>query len=156
MKKFLRKIWDSVKQLFQKVDKSVDQLAPIAINIVQGVKTVVDGPVDDIVAAILKKAIPGVADDVIIDKVHQLVIKYVPEVLGRLLMIQSIASIPNPNDQLQAIVKQLRISPDEQKNIVYHNLATLILEKLADGKLTWGEAAVISEYVYQNKVKLKL
>lgn len=156
MKKFLTKVWAGVKNIFTKVDGSVDKLAPIAINIVQGVKTVVDGPVDDIVAAILKKAIPGVADNIIIDKVHELIIKYVPEVLSRLLMIQSIANITNPNEQLQAIVKQLRLSTDEQKNIVYHNLSTLILEKLADGKLTWGEAAVISEYVYQHQIKLKI
>lgn len=155
MKKFLRNIWSGVKKLFIKVDGSVDKLAPIAINIVQGIKKVVDGPVDDIVAEILKKTIPGVADDLLIDKVHDLIVKYVPEALSRLLMIQSIANLTNPNDQLQAIVKQLRLSSDQQKNMIYHNLSTLIIEKLADGKLTWGESAVISEYVYQNFVKPK-
>lgn len=153
MKKFFRKIWAGVKRMYGKlVDKTRD-VVPVAINIVQGVKTVVDGPVDDIVATILKRAIPGIKDDILIDKVHNLIIKYVPQALTRLMLIKDVANLTNPNDQLKAILAQLRLSSDEQKSIVYHGLATLILEKLADGKLTWGESAIIAEYYYENFTK---
>jgi len=153
MKRFFKKIWNGVKSLYNKlVDKTRD-LVPVAVNIVEGVKTVVDSPVDDIVAELLKKAIPGVKDDIIIEKVHGIIIKQVPVILSRLLMIDSIANIKDPNQQLQAIVKQLRVASDEQKNVAYHGLATLIIEKLSDGKLTWGESAMIAEYYYQNFTK---
>lgn len=155
MKKFFSKIWNGVKRLYDKLVDKTRELVPVAINIVEGVKTVVDSPVDDIVAELLKKAIPGVKDDIVIDKVHGIIIKQVPIILSRLLMIDSIANIKDPNQQLQAIVKQLRVSSDEQKNVAYHGLATLVLEQLSDGKLTWGEAAMISEYYYQNFTKPK-
>jgi hypothetical protein len=151
--RFLKRIWNGVKRLYNRLVNKSRELVPVAINIVEGVKVVVDSPVDDIVAALLKKAIPGVKDDIIIEKIHGIIVKQVPLILSRLLMIDSISNIKDPNEQLQAIVKQLRISSDEQKNFVYHGLATLILEKLSDGKLTWGEAVMISEYYYQNNYK---
>ena len=67
-------------------------------------------------------------------------------------MISSIAGMTDPNQQLNAIFANLKLSSDETKAIVYRGLAALILQKLSDGKLTLAEAGDIAEYYYQNVV----
>lgn len=112
-----------------------------------------DGPVDDVILSIIKNAIPGNADDVLIDKVHKTVQEWVPKILLELNLVNSIANIEDTNEQLKAILAQLKLSSDETKNIFYHGIASLILEKLSDGKFDWTDATAISEYYYQHQVK---
>ena len=46
--------------------------------------------------------------------------------------------------------------PNEQiSGAFYHSLASLILEKLSDGKLTWSESVLIAEFYYKNKIEKK-
>lgn len=155
MKKLIARIWSSIKNVYSKITEKTRQWVPVAINVVEAVKTVTDGPVDDVVLAIVKKAIPGQADDVIIDKVHSTVVKWLPVVLMQLQMIDSIAKIENQNEQLIAIINRLKQASKETQAIVWHGLAALILEKLSDGKLSWSDSAAIAEYYYQNIQKQK-
>lgn len=150
MKKLLQRIWAFIKLMFDKTEDETKKYVPIAIGIVQGIKKVVDSPVDDIVFNILRSAIPGEADDIIINKVKSVIEKWVPKLLKELIIIDSIANIEDPNEQLKIILAQFKLSSSETKNIVYHGLASLIIEKLADGKLTWSESVAISEYYYKN------
>lgn len=146
-------IGNFLRSLFAGLNKGVKKLVPIAIAIVQGVKTVMDSPVDDVIAEIIKKAIPGKADDVLIDKITVTVQEWIPKILLELKLIESINNIEGTNEQLKAILNQLKLSSDETKNIVYHGLATLILEKLADGELSWSDSIMVSEYYYKNVLK---
>lgn len=151
--KFLRKLWASIASLFHKVDDEVKILVPIAIRIVQGIKNVMDGPVDDVVLSIVKAAIPGDADDQLIDRVHKTVEEWVPKILLQLNLVNSITQTEDVNEQLKAILAQLKLASDETKNIVYHGIASLILEKLSDGKFDWTDATAVAEYYYQHEVK---
>ncbi len=153
MKRLFRSIWKGVAKAYNYLRGRTKEMIPIAIKIVDGIKKVMDSPVDDIILSIIKDAIPGTADDILIDKVTKVVEKWVPKVLIEMQLIQSIAGIENTNDQLQAILDQLKLSSEETKNIIYHGLASLILEKLSDRKLTWTEATAISEYYYKNILK---
>lgn len=153
MKKLIKKIWDGIKNLWNKVVDKTRDMVPVAINVVEAIKSVIDTPVDDILAEIVKRAIPGTADDFIVDKVRLTIEEWVPRILTQLIIIDGIANIDNPNDQLKAILEKLKLADDETKNIVYHGLASLILEKLSDEELSWSDAAAISEYYYQNFVK---
>lgn len=153
MKKFLKKIWDGIKNLWNKVVDKTRDMVPVAINVVEAIKAITDSPVDDVLAEIIKRAIPGTADDIIVDKIKRTIEDWVPRILTQLVIIDGIANIDDPNEQLQEILKRLKLAEDETKNIVYHGLASLILEKLSDEELSWSDAAAISEYYYQNFVK---
>jgi hypothetical protein len=150
MKKFFKKIWRGIARAYNYLRGRTREIVPVAIKIVEGVKKVMDSPVDDIVLSIIKDAIPGTADDIMIDKVTKYVKKELPHTLVQLRVIKSIAGIDDPNEQLKAILAELKLSSDEQKNEIYHSLSALILKSLSDGKLTWSESVVISEYYYKH------
>ncbi|HJU45518.1 MAG TPA: hypothetical protein VJ647_01990 [Chitinophagaceae bacterium] len=151
--KFLRRLWAAIASLFHKVDDEVKMWVPIAIRVVQGIKRVMDGPVDDVILTIVKTAIPGDADDKLIDKVHRTVEEWIPKVLLQLNLVNSIADTEDVNEKLKAILAQLKLSGDETKNIFYHGIASLILEKLSDGKFDWTDATAVAEYYYQHEMK---
>jgi hypothetical protein len=112
-----------------------------------------DSPVDDIITSILKVAIPGDADDILIDKITAVVKEWIPKILLELKMVEAVANIEDQNEQLAAILGQFKLSSDESKNIFYHGLCSLILEKLSDGKIDWSDSVVISEYYFKNIAK---
>lgn len=155
MKKTIQKLWAWVKWLWLSLDKEIEKYVPAAINIVEGIKKVMDSPVDDIVLAIVKTAIPGTADDILIDKIKFLVEKNLPTILLNLKLINDIANIDNPNEQLKAILAELKFPNEQVAGAFYHSLASLILEKLSDGKLNWSECVLISEFYYKNVLKGK-
>ena len=153
MKKFIQRVWGAIISLYEKLTNKAKFYVPVAINVVEAIKSVMDSPVDDIVAEIVKRVIPGIKDDIIIDKAREVIQKWVPKILLELKLVDSIANIEDPNERLKAILSQLNISSDEAKNIIYHGLASLILEKLSDGELSWSDSVAISEYYYKNIVK---
>lgn len=153
MKRILKKIWNFIKNIFNKLDDEVKRIVPVAINIVEAVKKVMDSPVDEVIATILKQVIPGDADNVLIDQVKSFIEKNLPKVLLDLNLVNSIAGIEDENEKLKAILAQFKLSSDETKNILYHGLAALAIEKLSDGKLSWSDAVALSEYYYKNVVK---
>jgi hypothetical protein len=145
LKNFLNHLWQSIKNLFDKVEKEVKKDVVVAITVVQLVKSVVDSPVADLITAM----IPSEVDDYIKNKLRELL----PKLILELGMVQSVANIEDENAQLQAILEKLKLSGDDAKNAFYHSLASLILQKLSDGKLSWTDAVAIAEYYYQNHVK---
>jgi hypothetical protein len=151
--KFLRRLWAAIANVFHKVENEIKVFIPIAIGVVEGIKKVMDGPVDDVILSIVKAAIPGDADDKLIDKVHKTVQEWLPKVLFELKLINSINDIEDPNEKLKAILAELKLSSDETKNIIYHGIASLILEKLSDGKFDWTDATAISQYYYEHMFK---
>lgn len=146
----LKKLWLSIAKMFDFLESKTKKLVPVAINVVQGLKAVMDGPVDDVIAFVIKTAIKGQTDDVIIDKTTETVKEWIPKILFELELINSIANIEDQNEQLQAILNKINLSSDEKKKIIYHGLASLILEKLSDGKITWSDSVAISEYYFKN------
>lgn len=155
MKKLLKKIWDAIANLFRSLTGTTRRYVPYAINIVEAVKAVMDSPVDDVLLEILKRTIPGTADDVMIDKVKEVITKWLPKILVQLSLVDAISNIEDENERLKAILERLKLSSDEVKNVYYHGLASLILEKLSDGELSWSDSVAISEYYYANFVKSK-
>ncbi len=150
MKNLLKRIWKFIAGVFNRLNEETKQLVPVAIKIVQGLKIAMDSPVDDVVLFIIKQAIPGDADDILINKITAVVKKWIPKILMELQLIESIANIQDENEKLKAILAQFKLSSDETKNIVYHGLCVLILEKLSDGELSWSDSIAISEYYYKN------
>ena len=153
--KVLSKIWAYLTKLFKKVDAETKIFAPITINVVQAVKLLLDSPVDNVLVFLANYALKGIVDPAVIKKVNNTIKEWLPKVLTELTLVNSIANLTDPNEQLKAIFENLKLSSDETKAFVYRGLAALILEKLKDGKLTLAEAGEIAEYYYQNIVLAK-
>ena len=150
MKKLLKKIWETIKSLYNQLIGVTQKYIPIAINIVEGIKKVMDSPVDDIVLEIVKLAIPGDADDKIINKVKSVVETWIPKILLELKITNAIAGMTDVNEQLKAILDELKKLSPETQAIVWHGMASLLIEKLSDGKISWSDGVALAEYFYQN------
>ncbi|MGM0377848.1 MAG: hypothetical protein ACQEQ0_13840 [Bacteroidota bacterium] len=155
MKKLFKKIWGFIEGLFVKAEEQVERYAPIAVNIVEGVKRTVENNQFKSAVEIVKFAIPGDTDDKIIDKVLAVVQEYIPKIALQLNIIESITDIEDVNDQMVAVVNALKHANADEQSDYWHELAAFVLKKLADGKITLGEAGSIAEYHYQNYVKLR-
>lgn len=153
MKKILKKIWETIKNIYNHLIGDTQKYVPIAINIVEGMKKVMDTPVDDVVLEIIKVAIPGDADDKVIDKVKSVVETWVPKVLLELKIVNSIAGITDVNAQLQAILAEVKKLCPETQAILWHGFASLCIEKLSDGKITWSDGVALAEWFFQNVFK---
>lgn len=155
LKKFLARIWAFVAMLWKQVDAFVEKIAPVAIKVVDQIKSINESTTGDVIELIITSVIPGGADDKIIRAVRAKLKKILPKILLGMNMSESIAKIKDPNEQLKAIVLAINMSSDEQKNAHYHTLCVQVLNALADGKLTWSESILIAEYYYTNIHKPK-
>lgn len=145
LKKFLNNLWQGIKHLFDGIEHEIKVLIPIAINVVQAIKAFEDSAVSDVLTAL----IPGnLATDV-----QAKLREFLPKLLLELQMTEAIASITDPNEQLKAILAKIKLSSDDANNVFYHGLASLILQKLSDGKFSWSDAIAVAEFYYQNEVK---
>lgn len=150
LKLFITQILVFLSGLWKKASDEVKQIAPIAVGAVNVLKNVNDSFAGDIIETVLASIIPGKADDVFIKVLRAKLTLILPKVIVQLNIANTISNIQDPNEQLKAIVVAINMSPDETKNIYYHSLCVLILQSLADGKLTWSESIQIAEYYYSN------
>ena len=147
-KLFLAQLWVVISSLWKRASDEVKHFAPISINVVNILKGVNESFAGDLIETVLSSIIPGKADDVAIHLIREKLKTILPRVLSGLNISNAIAQIEDPNEQLKAIITAINLSPDEVKNAYYHSLSVLILNSLADGKLTWSESVQISEYYY--------
>lgn len=152
MKKIFQKILNFIKKIYSSLKDETKQYLPVAINFVEAVKKVMDSPVDDIALSIVTTLIPSIPKDKV-ELVKQKIETALPKILLEMNLINSIANIEDTNQQLQAILDALKVSPDDVKAEKYHTMASKLLVILSDSKITWGEAVLFTEWYYQTYVK---
>lgn len=136
---FFKNIWERISRMWKHLNSDIKHLAPIVIAVVEKIKMIVESPVADV----LTEVIPGDTDEAIKIKLRE----WLPKILIGLNMVESINDLPDDNAKLQAILALFNnVDPDLRK-AHWHGLAALILEKLADGNLSWSDALAIAEYV---------
>lgn len=140
--KWLRgiKLWSWIKKQFKGLNEEAKKLLPIAVEIVEKIKQGVEGPVGDVITAL----IPGSVDDAIRAKLKD----WLPKLILQMALVESITNIEDEEERIKAVLDKIRMSPDELKNVYYHGLCALIIEKLSDGNFSWSDAVVVSEYYY--------
>ena len=143
IKLFVLKIWD-------KADELVDLIAPVAINVVEQIKTVNESTAGDVIELIISKAIKGNADNLAIKAIREQLRKRLPEVIEIMRLSMNIAKVDDANLQVKMILDAINMSPDAVKNAHYHAFCSLVIEKISDGNLTWGESVIIAQYYYDN------
>ena len=155
LKALFLKIKLFIVQLYSKADELIERIAPVAINVVEQIKQVNDSTTGDIIELIISKAIKGVADDLIIRNLRAKLREKLPEVLEVMRTALNIAKVDDKNLQVKLILDAINMSPDAVKNAHYHTFCSMLLEKISDGKLTWGESVIIAQYYYDNIYKPK-
>jgi hypothetical protein len=153
MKKFLMRIWDWVRSTYDRLIGASQKYVPLAIRIVEGIKKVVESPVDDVVAEILKAVIPGTGDDLAIDKARVMIEKWLPKVAIELRLIDAANNIEDPNEQLKAMIAELQKFDIKGQWAMWHEIAVMLIDMLADGEWSWADSKVMAEYIYQNMKK---
>ena len=113
---WIKKVLEKAKSLFTIADEKAKKLTKLAIKITNAVKTVVDSPVDDIIAEIAKKSISGTADDTAIDKAMTIIKEKLPSIIIKLNLIDAALSVSDPYEKANAILAQVKFASDDQKN----------------------------------------
>jgi hypothetical protein len=127
----LDKIFTSKKQ----EDIELRSAAEIAVILVEKLKNYIDNPVADL----LGKIIPGDWDT----KAIQAVRTKLPAILSDLRGIESTTDVATA-------LNDIKFSNDDGKNRFYHNLATAAARVLSDGKLSYGDAVIAVQLIYDN------
>lgn len=148
MKKFLQTILLKVKNLFRKAEDEAKKWTIIAIKLTEGLKAVLDSPVDDVFVSILKAANLGAGE--FAEKLIQIMKDHLPTSILTLKMLKSIANIEDEQEQLKAILGLFKLSPDVEKNAAYHDFCAKAIYCLADGKLTWSECVYLAQSGYED------
>lgn len=139
-----------VLNIFDKADELVDRIAPVAINVVEQIKTINESSTGDIIELIITKAIKGEADDLIIRNLRAKLKEKLPEVIEVMRLALNIAKVDDKNLQAKMVLDAINFSPDQIKNAHYHTFCSMLIESISDGKLTWGESVILAQYVYDN------
>ena len=155
LKVFFAKVELFIAQMWAKADELVERIAPVAINVVEQIKNINESSTGDIIELIISKAIKGNADDLAIKAIREQLRKRLPEVLEIMRLSMNIAKVDDANLQVKMILDAINMSPDAIKNAHYHTFCSMLLEKISDGKLTWGESVIIAQYYYDNIYKPK-
>ena len=153
LKLFIARILAFISSLWNKVDKIIDTIAPVSINVVEQIKKINESTTGDIIEILLSNIIPGKGDDLVIIAIRAKLRQILPQILLQMNIVRSVAEIPDINDQMKAIITHINMSPNETKNAYYHIFCTKILEALSDGKLSWSESVQIAEFYYSNIYK---
>ena len=153
LKALFLKIKLFIVQLYSKADELIERIAPIAINVVEQIKTINESSTGDIIELIISKAIKGDAYDLFIRNLRAKLREKLPEVLEIMRLSMNIAKVDDANLQVKMILDAINMSPDAVKNAHYHTFCSMLLEKISDGNLTWGESVIIAQYYYDNLYK---
>ena len=142
-----------VLNIIDKADELVERIAPIAVKVVEQIKTINETTTGDIIELIITKAIKGEEDDLIIRNLRVKLKEKLPEVIEVMRLALNIAKVDDKNLQAKMVLDAINFSPDQIKNAHYHTFCSMLIESISDGKLTWGESVILSQYVYDNLYK---
>lgn len=141
LKKFIHSILAWAINLFHNLEKEEKRLLPIMVAIVNRIKAFEDTGVGDIIT----KLIPGDLDD----KLYALAKKATDRAFVALTVLTGADQISDPVERYKFIIGKLKLSNDDGKNVVLHGFASIIIESLSDGKITWNEALHIADVYFK-------
>jgi len=147
MKKLLQKIWSGIKNLWAKTNDGVKKFIPVAVNIVEGIKNFNNSGAADFLEFVVTTAIPGSADDVLVQKARLFIKEKLPIILIELKIINSIADLTDDNEKLKAILNELNLS--SVNGIIFKGVAGKALELMADGEFTFDDACDLTSYYFR-------
>ncbi len=142
---FLKKIWNQIEVLFGGLPSEIKAALQIGITITENIKNFVDSPIVDILTSI----IPGNIDDVIKDKLRA----SLPVLLTELKLVESSLSLTQPDLIVKAAIAVIQTMDKNIKPGILHQLSILMAQVAADGKLSWSDGVLLSQWYYEHKFK---
>lgn len=131
-----------IKKLFTNASNEVKKYVPIAINVVQVLKTLIDNPVADSLAALIGASSLDVELKTIIT-----------EVLLELELLENVNTASSQNQinaAIQTFVASIPGLSKLEQGRIYSSIAALVLQELASkGSLSFGQAVAIIEMYYE-------
>ena len=151
---FLKKVWKAVSKAWEKLEEETQKLVPVAITVTNALKDIVkDGSfTGEILEGILAKIkIKGDIDE----KALALVRKWLPEILTKLVIVKNISELSTTEQQLSAIIDEIRLYNDDQKELFWDGFAKKFLEYASDGKIDKHEVGYLVKWYYDNRVQIE-
>jgi hypothetical protein len=146
MKKFLSNLWKGIQAFFTGIHPDLKQAIHTGVAITEAIKNFVESPAADVLTAL----IPGTLDD----KIKQALRLALPKIFLQLKLVDELSvEFDSPDDFGKAAIEVLRSLNPADKSRELHNLAILIAQVAADGKLTWSDGAYVVEWYYQKVFK---
>jgi hypothetical protein len=142
---FLTKIWANIKSLFDGFPSELKTAIHIGVTVTEGIKTFVDSPETDILAAIIPD---GIGEDIV-----TLLRAKIPEILTELKLADSCSSLTDPAQITACAIKVLQGLDGDIQSAFLHNLSILVAQVAAKGQLTWSDGVYLLEWYYQNITK---
>lgn len=127
--------------IWHKAQPLVDEFMTTAIEVCTLLRTALIS--DE--AILLTQIIPGTWDDLLRQKIVDILYKVLPE----LTIYNECASLGTPEEVIECIIKNLKFSSDRARDLFIHDLAALITADLSDGKFTMQEILAVLELKYQ-------
>jgi hypothetical protein len=112
-----------------------------AIAIVNNIRAALASPV----AVLITDLIPGDIDDVIREEL----VNDLPVIVAGLANIQSVIQTADKSAVINALLSQIKLSPNFDLDNFYHGLAARLLTKITKGGVIWSIAVVSVEYVFK-------
>jgi hypothetical protein len=147
MKNLLNRIYNWIKNLFNKISPELKNAVHIGAGVTEAIKDF--DTKNPEVADIITTLIPGELDDAIKNKIRE----ELPKIVVELKLVDSTMNLTDPNEIMLAAVKVIQQLEGDYSSAFLHNLSILIAQVAADGKLSWEDAVYLMEWYYQNYVK---
>jgi len=122
-----------------------------AVNVLQAIKTGIDSNTFKTLKDLVVTLIPGTTDDVIVNAVVSVLDEDLPKACTALGIVYDAASKGTDVEKLAAIMQGISNTTADKKAKIYTELAAKIATQLSDGKLSWNEIIVDTQYIYSNK-----
>ena len=149
----MKKLWNSIKKWFLKLNKFADKVVPVAVKATQAIKKAIDSGKIDSIANIIKDFAPAWGD-LLVDQVEKLLEKYIPKLALQLEIIEVVTDEEDPALQVKLVLEKISEGlPEEKRQKFLSQLAQQVAYDLADGKVTWGEAGAWVEIIYSELFK---
>jgi len=143
----IRKVWEGIKKTFQGLKPELKKAIAIGVVIVDNMKHFVDSQAADVITAL----IPGDLDDKIKERLRQ----ELPRILVNMKLAETCAYLEEPDEIVACAVKTLQSIGGDYRKAFLNELAVLIAQVAADGKLTWDDGQYILKWYYDNVHKQK-
>lgn len=113
-----------------------------AVTIVENLKMILNSSVTDLVTIL----IPGSKDDLLVAYLREIV----PPILEKTIIALNIVKQNNSKTKvIEKGLEFLKVATKEQKSLFYITFAAELNIALSDGKITFGEAVILSQLVYR-------
>jgi len=146
MKETINKYWLKINLFFattfSKAFKFLKENSAIAVKVTQILKTSVESPLADIAVTL----IPGEVDNEVLYRLR----KIIPEVANKVAIAAGIYEAAKANNEaVTAIVNYLKGLNPEGRTKFWVDFAAELNLALADGKITYTEAVILSQMAYK-------